>query len=67
MTAAFYNNASNSSTDGAGSNTGFGWYKPSSSTGFANRVPAGFAPFPGDIEGTVRKNDGTGCAGAYEC
>ena len=67
MTAAFYNNASNSSTDGAGSNTGFGWYKPTSSTGFANRVPAGFAPFPGDIEGTARKNDGTGCAGAYEC
>lgn len=52
---------------GCGSGRGLGYYKPTTTTGLINRVPSGFAPFPGDIEGTARKNDGTGCAGAYEC
>jgi hypothetical protein len=50
-----------------GSNQGFGWYRLSDPTPMVNTVPAGWAPEPGDFEGTARKNDGTGCSGAHEC
>jgi peptidoglycan hydrolase-like protein with peptidoglycan-binding domain len=59
--------AANQNSSAGGNNTGLGWYKPSVTTGLTNRVPSGDAGFPGDIEGTPRKDDGTGCAGAYEC
>ncbi|MDB5265326.1 MAG: hypothetical protein JWM39_39 [Parcubacteria group bacterium] len=62
------NNGNTAWTGGwAGNGTGLGWYKPNVTTGLTNRVPTGDAGFPGDIEGTPRKNDGTGCAGSYEC
>ena len=47
-------------------NTGEGDYCPSSSTNVGSRVPSGFAAYPWDINGTARKSDGTGYAGAYE-
>lgn len=59
--------AANQNSATGGNNTGMGWYKPQVTTGLTNRVPGGMAGFPGDIEGSPRKNDGTGCAGAYEC
>jgi hypothetical protein len=59
--------AANQNSSAGGNNTGFGNYKPSNTTGLTSRVPTGFAGFPGDIHGDARKNDGTGCAGAYEC
>lgn len=57
----------NNSTSGTA--TGNGNYKPTGSSGSAayGRVYSGTAALPFDITGTARRNDGTGCAGAYEC
>lgn len=53
-------------TPAAGNAIG-GNYKPvTGATYIKNRVPAGFAVLSKDISGAVRKNDGTGAAGAYE-
>jgi hypothetical protein len=47
-------------------NIGEGDYCPANSTNVGSRVPSGSAAYPWDINGTTRKNDGTGYAGAYE-
>ncbi len=60
---AFTTNASASGTDAGG-----GLYTITGGTGSPayGRVPSGLAGLPFDLAGTTRKNDGTGCAGAYE-
>ena len=60
-TAAFVSDLSLS-----GANTGGGNYRIGASSDARNRVPAGFATLPFDLDGTPRLNDGTGAAGAYE-
>ncbi len=49
-----------------GGNTGGGNYRLGASSDARNRVPAGFAALPFDLDGTPRHNDGSGAAGAYE-
>jgi hypothetical protein len=65
-----YNNilAFTNDQSAGGSNGGNGTYTITGGTGSAayGRVPSGFAGLPDDIAGVARKNDGTGCAGAYE-
>jgi hypothetical protein len=58
-----------SNASASGTNSGGGNYKPtgSSSSPAYGRVPSGGAGLPFDITGMARRNDGTGCAGAYEC
>lgn len=60
-TAAFISDLS-----GKGANIGFGSYKIGATSDARNRVPAGSATLPFDLDGTPRRNDGTGAAGAYE-
>jgi len=50
----------------SGGNTGDGNYRIDAASDARNRVPAGCATLPFDLNGTARKNDGTGAAGAYE-
>lgn len=50
----------------SGGNTGGGNYRIGASSEARNRVPAGFAVLPFDLDGKARRNDGTGAAGAYE-
>lgn len=50
----------------SGANTGGGDYRIGAASDARNRVPAGFATLPFDLDGTPRRNDGTGAAGAYE-
>lgn len=50
-----------------GDGTGGGNYLPTGTvTTLLNKVAAGRAPYPEDIAGTARLNDGTGSCGAYE-
>lgn len=58
-----------SDASAGGTNAGGGTY---TITGGAaspayGRVPSGAAGLPGDLAGTARRNDGTGCAGSFEC
>jgi len=49
-----------------GANTGGGNYRIGAASDARYRVPAGFAALPFDLDGTTRRNDGTGASGAYE-
>jgi hypothetical protein len=53
----------------SGTNVGGGNYKPTGGAASPayGRVPSGLAGLPADITGAARRNDGTGCSGAYEC
>jgi len=72
---SFVNNASSTASSyitvsgGGGTAAGYGWYKPQCSiyTAVANRIPAGQAGFPADLDGVPWLNDGTDPAGAYAC
>lgn len=43
-----------------------GDYRPTASTPFLSFIPSGMAVLPYDIAGVARRDDGTGCIGAYE-
>ncbi len=49
-----------------GANTGGGNYRIGAASDARNRVPAGLATLPFDLDGVARRNDGTGAAGGYE-
>lgn len=64
VSIAFTTNNSLSGTD-----TGNGVYTLTGGSGSPAyaKVPSGGAALPFDLNGNARRNDGTGCAGAYEC